>query len=388
MSDPITSAPLTIIGSGLAAYTLAREIRKHDRNVSMSIITRDHGHFYSKPSLSNALSKKQTGPDLVLKTSDEMSRELNATVRPFTQITEIVLAENVVKTAASEHAYYSRLVLALGSDSLRLPFLDKVTDRVLSVNDLDEFIAVQKRLALAMSVAVIGGGLVGCELANDLVSYGLRCTLINDTNHLLSRFLPAQASDWLQSRLNDAGVNVLCNQAVTAVEDGGDSVSIRTADGNMVQADLVVSAVGLRARTTLAKTAGIATNHGIVVDNFLRTSNENVYALGDCAETMGRVQPYVLPIMSQAKSLASTLTGKPLQIDYPLMPIVVKTPCAPIVICKSGIETKESWQIDMSPLALEGTCRTATGSINGFVLMGEAVKKRQVYLTALKSNRL
>jgi rubredoxin-NAD+ reductase len=157
---------------------------------------------------------------------------------------------------------------------------------------------------------------------------------------------------------------------------------VRLANGERVTADAVLSAIGLRANTTLAAAAGLACERGIVVDDHLQTSTEHVYALGDCAQYASagqRTLPYVMPIMNAAKALAATLAGTPTALVFPLMPVSIKTPALPIVVCAAHPAQAGAWLADQSDGGeLPGVWRFVDpeGTQRGFVLTGKQTSRR------------
>ncbi|MBC7992128.1 MAG: FAD-dependent oxidoreductase, partial [Rhizobacter sp.] len=285
--------PLVILGTGLAGYTFAREFRKLDKETPLVIVSRDHAGFYSKPMLSNALAGKKTAATLVMKAADKMAAELNATIKPLAEVQGIDTGAKSVRLAGGESLAYRDLVLALGADPIRLPLQGDAADTVLSVNDLDDYARFADRLEGVKTVAILGGGLIGCEFANDLLAREISPTVIDLADRALPRLLPREASERLQARLEAAGAHFRFGVSAQAVDRTAQGLSVTLNDGSTLQADLVLSAVGLRARTALASEAGLAVNRGIVTNRMLATSAPNVHALGDCAEVAGHTLPYV-----------------------------------------------------------------------------------------------
>ena len=150
-------------------------------------------------------------------------------------------------------------------------------------------------------------------------------------------------------------------------------------DGSTLEADLVLSAIGLRPRVALAKAAGLTVNRGVVADRWLATSAPHVYALGDCAEVEGHSLPFVMPIMQQARALGATLAGTPTALKYPAMPVIVKTPACPTVVCPPPLEAVGAWSVQAADDALEARFEGAGGKLLGFALMGAATAKRQAF---------
>ena len=380
MSAPAAQAlPILIVGSGLAGYTAARELRKLDKQVPLVVISRDHAGFYSKPMLSNALAGGKTAATLVMKPGPKMAEELAATLRPHAEVRAIDAAARTVTLADGETLAYRALVLALGADPIRLPLEGDGAGDVLSVNDLDDYARFADRLGGAQAVAILGGGLIGCEFANDLLARGIVPTVIDPASGPLSRLLPPEGGTYLQQRLEAAGVRFRFGTTAVRVERNGSSAAfaVTLADGSTLVADLVLSAIGLRPRTGLARAAGLAVNRGIVVDRRLAASATGIYALGDCAEVEGFTLPFVMPIMQQARALAATLAGAPTEVKYPAMPVIVKTPACPTVVWPPLPDVAGSWRVDAAADALEARFVDPEGRLLGFALMGVATSQRQ-----------
>jgi rubredoxin---NAD+ reductase len=144
----------------------------------------------------------------------------------------------------------------------------------------------------------------------------------------------------------------------------------------MFDADVVLSAIGLKPRITLARAAGLKTNRGIVVSRNLDASAPDVYALGDCAEVEGLVLPFVMPIMHAARALAATLSGKPTAVVYPAMPVLVKTPACPTIVSPPPAGAAGSWSITADDESVKSLFLGADGKLLGFALNGKAAAER------------
>ncbi|WP_432721069.1 FAD-dependent oxidoreductase [Jeongeupia wiesaeckerbachi] len=376
------TAPIVIVGAGLAAYNLAREWRKLDAETELVIVARDAADFYSKPMLSNALASKKTAATLVMKSAAKMAEELKATILANTEVVAINTVARTVTLAAGEVLAYRDLVLALGADPVRLPLLGDGADDVLSVNDLGDYARFSERLDGAKRMVILGGGLIGCEFANDLLAREILPTVIDPAATPLSRLLPPQAGALLAEKLTEAGVEFRCGDSAQRVERVGAGYDVVLDNGVRVAADLVLSAVGLRPRTALADAAGLAVARGIVVAASLQASAPHVYALGDCAEVAGLNLPFVMPIMQQARALAVTLAGTATPVRYPAMPVLVKTPSCPTVVAPP-LTGEGEWCIEAVEGGLIARCIAADGSLLGFALLGVATKERQALLAQL-----
>jgi rubredoxin-NAD+ reductase len=147
-------------------------------------------------------------------------------------------------------------------------------------------------------------------------------------------------------------------------------------NGSQLEADIVLSAIGLKPRTQLAQTAGLEIKRGIVVDHLLETSAPNVYALGDCAEVSGMVLPFVMPLMHAARALAATLAGDPTSVRYPAMPVAVKTPACPTVVSPPPANASGEWRDSISADGVKSLFADASGRLLGFALNGTATVER------------
>lgn len=368
---------IVIIGTGLAGYTVARELRKLDTTTPLRLLSRDDAPFYSKPVLSNAYAQKKSPEQIALNTAREMGAQLHAVISPNTTVNAIDTAHRQIMLG-NEQVPYSKLVLAIGADPIRIPLAGDAAGEVLSVNDLTDYARFRQAAAQAQRVMILGAGLIGCEFANDLRSAGIEVDVIDPAPQVLGRLLPPQAAAFLRAALEKVGVRFHFGTTALSVTRRAANLDVNLANGVMVQTDVVLSAIGLRPRVELAQGGGIATNRGIVTDVYLKTSAEDVYALGDCAEVAGHNLPFVMPIMQAARALAKTLTGTVTVVQYPPMPVVVKTPACPTVVCPPPMGVLGSWQENVTSDGVRALFHDDAGTLRGFALLGVATKDKQL----------
>jgi rubredoxin---NAD+ reductase len=375
-------ANIVIIGSGLAGYTVIREIRKLDKTIAITLISKEPGYFYSKPMLSTAIAGNKEPAQLISTSAEAMAAQLEISILSNSEVSAINPAEQTIQTNQGE-IRYSKLVLALGADQIHLPLAGDAGKEVLSVNDLEDYAQFRAALTGKKRVAILGAGLIGCEFANDLVLGGYAVDVIDLAPQVLGRLLPAEAAQALQDKLSDAGVRWHFSTTVQSVNHQADGLAVNLANGEVITCDVVLSAIGLKPRVALAKAAGIKTNMGIVVNRTLETSVANIYSLGDCAEVEGLVLPYVMPIMQAARALAITLTGQATALTYPAMPVMVKTPSLPTVVSPPNKDAVGQWTINPSEDGIEARFESAEGKLLGFALMGAATSQRAALTKAL-----
>ena len=369
-------APIVIVGTGLSGYSLVRELRKLDKTTPVVMVTADDGVNYSKPMLSTGFTKGKDAEGLAQGDTEAMAEQLSVDIRTYSTVTGIDTGAREL-VLGDERLAYSKLVLAWGADVIRLGLDGDGLDRVYSINDLLDYRAFRKALEGGKRVAIMGAGLIGCEFANDLRNGGYEVDVIAPDAAVMPSLLPEAAANAVQQELQALGVNFHLGTVVQRVDRDGQGVKLALANGDTLAADLVVSAVGLRPRTELARAAGIEAGRGIVVNRALETSAPDVYALGDCAEVDGQVLLYVLPLMACARALAKTLTGERTQVSYGAMPVMIKTPCCPTAVCPPPAGAEGEWDIEQEGSDVKARFLSPAGEVLGFAVTGRFAVEKQ-----------
>lgn len=368
--------PVVIIGSGLAGYSLARELRKRDASLPLMMITADDGASYSKPLLSTGFTKGKAADELAQADCGAMAEQLTMEIRTHTRVTGIDPDAHEIQIGG-ERLRYRQLVLAWGADVIRLPDPVSGNPAVCSINDLEDYRQFRRHLGGHRRVIVLGAGLIGCEYANDLRNGGYDVTVVAPSGQVMPGLLPEAAASAVQAALEAEGVTFHLGVAADEVVGETGSVQVRLNDGAMLQGNIVVSAVGLRPRTRLALDAGLKVNQGIVTDRLMATSAPDVYALGDCAEVEGHVLMYVMPLMASARALAATLTGAPAPVQWGAMPVMVKTPCCPVAVVPPEVTEDGTWEVEREGNNVRALYRDSSGALLGFALTGDRVIEKQ-----------
>ncbi|AEJ03750.1 rubredoxin reductase [Stutzerimonas stutzeri] len=369
------SAPVVIIGTGLAGYNLAREFRKLDPQTPLLLITADDGRSYSKPLLSTGFAANKDADSLGMATAGAMAEQLNAEIRTHTRVTRLDPAHRRV-WIGNEPVPYRDLVLAWGAQTIRVPVEGDAADAVYPINDLHDYGRFRAAAAGKRRVLILGAGLIGCEFANDLLQGGHEVDLVAPSEQVMPGLLPLQAAEAVKRGLEGIGARIHLGATLERLQRSTDGLQATLSDGSQRACDLVVSAVGLRPRTELAAEAGLEVKRGIVVDRLLKTSAEHVYALGDCAEVEGLSLLYVMPLMAGARALAKTLFGNPTFVSYGPMPVTVKTPACPVVVSMPAVGSAGSWSVEAQGNDVKALYLGACGELLGYALTGAAVQER------------
>ncbi|WP_078084716.1 FAD-dependent oxidoreductase [Microbulbifer mangrovi] len=374
--------PLVIIGTGLAGYHLAKEFRKLDQRTPLLLISADDGTFYSKPLLSASLAHGKTPQQLATASAETMARELNAEILVHTHVTDVDRATRVLTTVSDSDGIqaelrYGRLVFATGASCTPLPAIEgDGMSRLFRVNSLSDYHRFRTALANRKRVLLIGAGLIGCEFANDLIQAGYQVDVTDLQPWPLANLLPEAAGRDIQQSLEQAGARFHLGAGVTRLEKTPGGIRATLVNGDTVEADLALAALGLKPNTGLAGTAGVAVNRGIVTDRQLQTSDTNIYALGDCAEVDGHSLYYVAPLTQSARALAQTLTGTPTSVNYGCLPVAVKTTLRPTVVCPPRLGSDGEWRVSTSADGVKGEFLDSAGNLLGFALTGSAIAER------------
>ena len=367
--------PILIIGTGLAGYTVAREWRKLNKDGALQLITTDDGCFYSKPMLSNALHGRKTPDNLAMNTAQQMAAQLNARIHTHVMVDTIDTAAHTLCYNGNTVAY-GQLVLALGADPIRIPLEGDAAHAILSVNDLADYARFRAAATPGARILIMGAGLIGCEFANDLRTAGHTVHVVDPAPIPLGRLLPPMAATALRAALAALGVHWHFGTTVTSLSHDSNAYSAALSDGSAIEVDVVLSAIGLRPRTGLAAHGGVKINRGIVTDKYLKTSINDVYALGDCAEVEGLVLPFIMPIMHAARALAKTLNAEPTAVTYPPMPVVVKTPVLPMVIAPPPPHAVGVWQETANGPDVRAVFVGPDQAVLGYALTGAAIAEK------------
>ncbi|MDP3876903.1 MAG: FAD-dependent oxidoreductase [Methylobacter sp.] len=308
---------IVIIGSGVAGVSFAEKYQALAPNDEVTLVTREHDGYYSRPLLSRGFSKVDIEQSIILKDFDRL-RENNINVLCGAEVTAINRADksiNINGSCQEKSLAYDKLILAQGSAAFIPPPFRPYENLFFCLNSLVDLKALRKfRQGLLNQNqrpdwAIIGGGLIGCEVASDLAAAGDKVTLFHAMDRLMERQLLAEDSALLLNVLQDSGVKVLLNQAVQEFIKEDDKVCVRT--DVIAEFDRLIVACGFKPRTELAELAGLETGRGIKVNPYLQTSDESIYALGDVAELPnGKLYAFILPIRNQAVWLAEFLTGQ------------------------------------------------------------------------------
>lgn len=380
-----TIKPIIIIGTGLAGYSLAKEIRKIQPQTPLVLISQDDAHFYSKPQLSTAIAQAKSPQQLVITNVVDMRNQLQATIYDYTHVVSIDLTTKtlIIKHKLGEDELsFSKLVFAVGASPKPFPLLKNIKNNY-RVNSLQDYTAFFDIFQQSENITIIGSGLVGCEFAFDFSNKGKQISVVTPDPHPLYNLVPANIGHALQSELAKLGINWYTNSHIESVDEKT-SIELQLSSNSVLQANAILTAIGLHPNIALAKSANIQTGQGIVVDKYLQSPQEDVFAIGDCAQIEGICRQYVAPILQSARALAQTLCVKPTPVVFPPMPISLKVSRYPIIVYPPT-QTLGNWTFEQYPDGIKALYYAQDGALEGYALSGSQLEHRQQCLKEVQT---
>ncbi|MFM2100864.1 MAG: hypothetical protein RLZZ366_2403 [Pseudomonadota bacterium] len=374
----IAPPSVVVVGSGLAGFGVLRELRKLSPDAKLTMVTLEDGHFYSKPALSTALAKGKTAETLVTSNAQKMIAQLKLDARIGREAESIDRKGKALCTTGGPIPY-DRLVLAMGATPFRPEIDGDAAHRAISVNQLEHYANFREQLPDGAHVLIMGSGLVGTEFANDLITNGYQVSVVDILPLPLAQLVPPAVGESVRDALANEGVDWHLERKVATINYRGDSKGYVATldDGNAIETDLILSAVGLRPNVALAQEAGIDVGIGIKVNQYGQTSDPDIYAIGDCAEYQHGVSAYVTPIMAAARGIAPSVLGTPTEIHFPPLAVQVKTSLFPMNLLPPARDCIGEWHRTESDANGEKQLFIDDGGVvRGYVLTRDKTEQR------------
>jgi NADPH-dependent 2,4-dienoyl-CoA reductase/sulfur reductase-like enzyme/ferredoxin len=301
---------IIIIGNGIAGISTAERLREKDSECKITVITKEAYPFYNRMGLEKVLYGRTALQDLYLMKEDwyeenKIDSWLN------TQVNRIDTVNKQIILAIGAALKYDKLVLATGASAFvpnqpcyQLPgvFTLRNAEDALNIRTWVQ----QKKVKRAV---ILGGGVLGVEAIEALLHIGLHVTIVNTGAYLMNRQLDEISGDILSKFLENKGVNVFINTGIKDIEQYADGKQVLLGNGEILKTDIVLLCIGIRADIALAKTANLKTNRGIIVDEQMRTSDPDIFCVGDVAELPDAIGGLWAIGNDQGKVAANVLLG-------------------------------------------------------------------------------
>ena len=302
---------IIVIGAGAAAYRFAHTYREMNKQDEIHVFSKEKWPFYNRVLLPDYVNETKAWEDLVKYTESELT-SLDLTLHPSNPIQEIDRIKKIVRDSKGQDHAYDTLILATGSRAFVPPGAPMHLPSVFTMRDRENADDLRKQLVPGSHVLIVGAGLLGLELAAALTEIKVQSTIIQRGSRLMERQLDPMASAMLREYVEDLGIRIFTNNEVDSITEGADKLlDISLKSGNTLRVNTVVYAIGTRPNTELAKQAGLEIGRGIVVDDYLQSSDPDIYALGEIAEHNRKMSGITAAAEAQADSCARFLAGDP-----------------------------------------------------------------------------
>jgi nitrite reductase (NADH) large subunit len=307
---------IIIIGNNVAGTFSAQNIRNLNKDVNIEIYTNEEYPYYTRINLPQLISGKVDIQDLIV-FGEDWYKKNNIDLKLNVKVNAINLSDKSLTIGRNnERISYDKLILTLGSTPNIPPIKNASEMRethsgVFTLRNVKDALAIKKYIKdnNVKKVVVIGGGLLGLELANQIKDLDLKTTIVEFFPQLLPKQLDEECALMLKEEIEKRKIDVVLNATTDEILGNGRVTKIRLRDGHQIPADLVLIQAGINPTIDIAKQAGIKTNKGIIVNQYLETSEKEIYAAGDCIEYNNQIWGIIPACMEQSKIIAASVLG-------------------------------------------------------------------------------
>ena len=308
MEQEIKDIKYIIIGGGIAGVSAAEALHEMQPEADITLISEEPNLPYFRMSLTRYLAGEVAREKLTLH-GQQWYLENHITIRINTHVDAVLADTKEIQLATGEKLAYDKLILASGAHPNVPPFPGRELKGVQTLRTLEDADLIMDLAKKHVRVVCIGGGLLGLEVAGAVARQGADVTVLEGLDWLLPRQLDAQASAILKEKIESIGIKVVVPAMTKALLGDGKVEQVELADGQVLPADLVLISTGVSANLELAKSAGVAVNRGVIVDEHMLTSDPNIFAAGDLTEFHGRGYGLWIPAKNQGTIAGQNAAG-------------------------------------------------------------------------------
>ena len=299
---------LVVVGNGMAGVACVEQIIKHSPQFEITVFGDETHVNYNRILLSSVLAGERTADEITLNPLEWYLRN-DIQLQLGVRVVDVNADEKTVTGDDGSVTPYDTLLLATGSSAFKPPIAGLDKQNVFAFRTLDDTRDLLERAAPGVKAVVIGGGLLGLEAARGLQVRGCEVTVVHLMSTLMERQLDPDGGNYLTGKMEDLGIRVLLGRSTTAIVGDERAEGVALENGEILEAGLVVVAAGIRPNVELGYKAGLHVNRGVVVNDYMETSDPDIFAVGECVEHRGTCYGLVAPLLEQGKVLAATITG-------------------------------------------------------------------------------
>ncbi len=300
---------IVVIGNGISGIIFSKTLRELDQDVEIDVFAREKYHYYPRPNLIDFLAERIPFERLFAFPEDWYTNQ-NIRIHLSKPVKKILPASREIELDQGHKERYDRLIVANGSYSFVPPFQGTEKKGIYTLWNLDDAYRILEYMADHPNVVVIGGGLLGLEIARALNTRGAQVGVVEFFDRLLPRQLDQQGASILQHHIERMGIKV---RVGTVTEDfkGREEVSgVRFKGGDEWEADMALVAAGARPNISMVQEAGLDVERGLIVNEYLQSSDPLIYGVGDAVQHKGRVYGIIPASFEQARSAAHNVFGQ------------------------------------------------------------------------------
>ena len=315
---------IVIAGAGHAAGQVVATLKQKQFGGDIVLIGEEAHLPYQRPPLSKKFLAGEISAERLYFRPASFYEDPSIELRLSTRVTAIDLTAKNLATASDEVIDYDTLIVATGSRAREIPVEGGELGGVQYLRSIDDVNAIREKLKNTHRLVIIGAGYIGLEVAAVTRQLGLEVTVIDMADRVMSRVVSEQVSAFYQDEHAARGVQIKLSTGLKAFHGNDDLNAVETMDGRMIEADCAIIGAGIQPNTDLAEAAGLETDNGIVVDNRCRTSDPNVYSVGDCTSHPNSIYGRQVRLESvhnaleQAKVAAANACGE--NVSYSQVP--------------------------------------------------------------------
>ncbi|EQA35832.1 molybdopterin oxidoreductase [Leptospira inadai serovar Lyme str. 10] len=299
---------ILIVGGGSATLAFLKHYKAMAPHDEITVICREADPFYNRVLLPDYIGGEKEFEELLPSDQEEIL-SWNLNMIPNTSVTKIYIEGKKVRDSNDELHSYNKLVLALGSSAIKSSLVPSTMTGIFSLRSKFDADRIRNYFVPGTWALIVGGGLLGLEIASVLVSAGIRVTLVVRTNRLMSKKLDLMGSELLREEIEARGIELIFDAEISKLEGTERISKVKLTNGKVLNPDGIIYAIGTKPNFEIAKESGLVCGNGVVVDAFLRSSDPDIYSIGEMAEHENESYGTVSAVEDQAKIAAQHIFG-------------------------------------------------------------------------------